>query len=74
MHAAARFMLARIESGKGRGLAGIAKTARVNAKGQQQGAGVLTDARNGVEQLAFVFQIWVVVNVPVDLLEPGRLE
>jgi len=69
MHTAARLMPARVQSGKCRGLAGIVKASRMNAEGQQQGDGMLAHAGDGIEQIAFAFQVRIVVDVRTDFLQ-----
>jgi hypothetical protein len=62
-------MLSRIDPDEGRGLAGLAKAVRMDAKGQQQSNGAFPYARNRIKQIAFTLQAEVIVDVVADVLE-----
>jgi hypothetical protein len=69
--------LARVESGKGHGLTGIAEAPRSGIESQQNGEGALPKAGDTIEQALLVAQGRIVVDVitdglndPLNLLVP----
>lgn len=67
-NAGTRFVLSGIEARVGGGLAGVVKAGEIGKVSQQDSGGAFPDARDGVEQLLFCFQILIAVNVFIDRL------
>src|SRR5512139_2877442 len=65
-HAAARLVLAGIESGKSRRLATVGEALGVGIKRQHEGAGALADSRDAVEQGPLLFEVGMLVDMLVN--------
>jgi len=61
-------VLTRVQAGEGHGLTGVIEAARLGIEGQQDGDGALAQAGDGVEQVLYVAQTGVAIDVRPDRL------
>ena len=65
--ARARLPLSRIEPGKGDSGLGRSEAIRLRVIGHQQRDGALAESGNGIEQVIVTLEVWVVIDVLLDL-------